>query len=108
MYLNIIITNFWILLSGIKADVDNFQRLTNRSITFGDVKLIHQDINCHFCTCLVRCTEESNCIAAEINKINGVCKLLYNTVNTYGVIPSSESDTYITSEFILSGGCWNL
>ena len=78
-----------------------FTKLDNKTVSFGSVSSVSLDNRCHFCTCLVRCTEEVHCVGAEINKIGSKCRLLIldnSTGNVHVLRSNINQAVYVTPE----------
>ena len=84
------------------ANIKTFTKLDNKTVSFGSVSSVSLDNGCHFCTCLVRCTEDVLCVGAEISKIGSKCRLLLldnSTRNVYSLRNNTNFQVYVTSGF---------
>ena len=82
--------------------MQTFTKLDNKTVSYGSVLSVTLDNGCHFCTCLVRCTEDVYCVGAEINKIGSKCRLLLldnSTGNVHVLTDNIKREVYITPEF---------
>ena len=79
-----------------------FAKLDNKTGTFGSVSSVSLEKGCHFCTCLVRCTEDVHCVGIEIIEIRFVCRLLLldnSTGNVHVFGNNINREVYVTPEF---------
>ena len=84
------------------VNTETFTKLDNKTVSFGSVSSVSLDNGCHFCTCLVRCTEDVQCVGAEITKIGSKCKLLLldnSTGNAHALRNNTSFEVYVTSGF---------
>ena len=81
----------------VAADMDHFKKYPNCGIAIGNVVIINGGKQCHYCSCIIRCTEEPYCIAVEYNKNTKLCKLLYNTGPEYRTVANNKKETYISA-----------
>ena len=94
---------YFLLFCVVLVDTDHFKKYTNCGIAIGNVVIINGGKQCHYCSCIIRCTEEPYCIAVEYNKKTELCKLLYNTGSPYRAVPKSGIELYISSNYVQPG-----
>ena len=84
------------------VNMEKFTKIENKTVYFGSVSSVSLDNGCHFCTCLVRCTEDVHCVGVETNKIRTKCKLMLqdnSTRNVHALKNNINYDVYVTTEF---------
>ena len=91
------ILHFILLFCVVLVDTDHFKKYTNCGLAIGNVVIINGGKQCHYCSCIIRCTEEPYCIAVEYNKNTKICKLLYNTGPEYRTVANNKKETYISA-----------
>ena len=84
------------------VNTEIFTKRDNETVFFGSVSSVSLDNKCHFCTCLVRCSEDAHCIGVETNKMRPGCKFLLQnnfTRNSHALKRNIDSAVYVTSGF---------
>ena len=84
------------------VNTEIFTKRDNKTVFFGSVSSVSLDNKCHFCACLVRCSEDAHCIGVETNKMKPGCKFLLQnnfTRNSHALKSNIDSAVYVTSGF---------
>ena len=62
MLYRLFILHLWFGFLIVFVNTETFTKLDNKTVSFGSVSSVSLENGCHFCACLVRCTEDVYCV----------------------------------------------